>query len=98
MPEGQEVETEKLHEAIHEELQKEGGGFLRAVALSTALLAALAAIASLYAGGTVKRGLEARDSGHPAPGRGLRPVGLLPGQGREGGGDRGDRRRLGRRG
>ena len=58
MPEGQEVETEKLHEAIHEELQKEGGGFLRAVALSTALLAALSAIASLYAGGTVNEALR----------------------------------------
>jgi hypothetical protein len=58
MPEGPEVETERLHEAIHEELEKEGGGFLRAVALSTALLAALAAIASLYAGGTVNEALR----------------------------------------
>jgi hypothetical protein len=57
MPEGPEVETEKLHEAIHEELEKEGGAFLRGVALTTALLAALAAIASLQAGATVNEAL-----------------------------------------
>jgi hypothetical protein len=42
MPEGPEVETEKLHEAIHEELEKEGGRLLRTIALTAALLAALA--------------------------------------------------------
>jgi hypothetical protein len=57
MPEGPEVETENLHEAIHEELEKEGGAFLRGVALTTALLAALAAIASLQAGSTVNEAL-----------------------------------------
>lgn len=57
MPEGPEVETERLHEAIHEELEKEGGTFLRRIALSTALLAALAAIASLQAGATVNQAL-----------------------------------------
>ncbi len=44
MPEGPEVETEKLHEVIHEELEHEGGSFLRNIALTTAILAALAAI------------------------------------------------------
>ncbi len=58
MPEGPEVETERLHEAIHEELEREGGSFLRNVALTTALLAALAAIASLRAGGTVNEALR----------------------------------------
>ena len=58
MPEGPEVETEKLHEAIHEELEKEGGTFLRNIALTTAVLAALAAIASLRAGGTVNEALR----------------------------------------
>ena len=58
MPEGPEVETEKLHEAIHEELEREGGSFLRNVALTTALFAALAAIASLRAGGTVNEALR----------------------------------------
>jgi hypothetical protein len=57
MPEGPEVETEKLHEAIHEELEREESGFLRTIALSTALLAALAAIASLRAGATVNEAL-----------------------------------------
>jgi hypothetical protein len=58
MPEGPEIETEKLHETIHEELEREGGGFLRNIALTTALLAALAAIASLRAGGTVNEALR----------------------------------------
>ena len=57
MPEGPEIETEKLHEAIHEELHKEGGRFLHAIALSTAILAALAALASLRAGATVNEAL-----------------------------------------
>jgi hypothetical protein len=57
MPEGPEVETEKLHEAIHEELEKEGGTLLRTIALSTALLAALAALGSLRAGATVNEAL-----------------------------------------
>ncbi len=57
MPEAPEVETEKLHEAIHEELEREGGDLLRRVALTTACLAALAAIASLQAGGTVNEAL-----------------------------------------
>jgi hypothetical protein len=57
MPEGPEVETENLHEAIHEELEKDGGTFLKRIALTTAILAALAAIASLYAGATVNEAL-----------------------------------------
>jgi hypothetical protein len=57
MPEGPEVETENLHEAIHEELEREGGSLLRTIALTTALLAALAAIASLRAGATVNEAL-----------------------------------------
>jgi len=59
MPEEPEVETEKLHEAIKEEMEKEkaGGAFLRRIALTTAVLAALAAIASLLAGSTVNGAL-----------------------------------------
>lgn len=57
MPEEQEVETEQLREAVKEELEREGGAFLKRVALTTALLAALAAIASLEAGGTVNEAL-----------------------------------------
>ena len=57
MPEGPEVDTDKLHEAIHEEMEKEEGGFLRHIALTTAVLAAFAAIAALKAGSTVNEAL-----------------------------------------
>jgi hypothetical protein len=57
MPEGPEIEMEKLHESIHEELEKEGGALLRSIALTTALLAVLAALASLRAGATVNEAL-----------------------------------------
>ena len=57
MPEGPELETEKLHEAIQEEMEKEGGGFLRAIALTTGVLAAFAAVAALQAGSTVNEAL-----------------------------------------
>lgn len=57
MPEEPEIETEKLHEAIHEELEKGGGSFIRSIALTTALLAALAALSSLEAGATVNEAL-----------------------------------------
>ena len=57
MPEGPEVETENLREAIQEEMEKEGGSFLRQIALTTALLAVAAAIASLRAGATVNEAL-----------------------------------------
>ena len=57
MPEGPEVETERLTEAIQEKVEREGGGFLRTIALSTALFAAIAAIAALRAGATVNEAL-----------------------------------------
>lgn len=57
MPEGPEIDTDKLREAIDEELEHEGGNLLRGIALSTALFAAMAAIASLEAGGTVNEAL-----------------------------------------
>lgn len=53
MPEGQEIETENLHEAIKEELEREGGSFLRQIAITTAILAVFAALASLQAGTTI---------------------------------------------
>jgi hypothetical protein len=55
MPEEIEVDTDKLREKIDEEIEAKGGGarMLRLTALSTAVLAALAAIASLKAGATV---------------------------------------------
>lgn len=57
MPEEPEVETERLHEEIHEELEREGGSLLKAIALTTALFAALAAVSALRAGGTVNEAL-----------------------------------------
>ena len=50
MPEEPEVPTEHLHETIHEQAEKEGRTWILAVALSTAILAVLAAITSLLAG------------------------------------------------
>jgi hypothetical protein len=57
MPEGPEVETEKLHETIQEETEREGRSLVRVIAVTTALLAVLAAIASLQAGATVNEAL-----------------------------------------
>jgi hypothetical protein len=60
MPEGPEIETEKLHEAVEEELEREGGRFLRTIALTTAILAVVAAVAALQAGATVNEALMLR--------------------------------------
>src|SRR5512136_163144 len=57
MPEEAEVETEKLHEAIKEELEREGSAFLKRISLTTAILAVMAALASLRAGATVNTAL-----------------------------------------
>ncbi|MDQ2932406.1 MAG: DUF4337 domain-containing protein [Gemmatimonadota bacterium] len=60
MPEEIEIDTDKLREAIDDEIEKEGKGggrLIRRIALSTAILAALAAIASLEAGATVNEAL-----------------------------------------
>jgi hypothetical protein len=58
MPEGPEVETEKLHEAIAEQVEEHGESrLIRIIALTTSLLAALAALASLRAGATVNEAL-----------------------------------------
>lgn len=57
MPEGPEVDTDKLREAIDEEIEREGGALLRTIAVTTAIFAALAAVASLEAGGTVNEAL-----------------------------------------
>lgn len=57
MPEENEVELDKVREVIDEELEREGGSLLRLIALTTALLAAVAAIASLLAGSSVNEAL-----------------------------------------
>jgi len=57
MPEEPEIDTDKLHERIHEELEREGGALLKTIALTTALFAAIGAVAALLAGGTVNEAL-----------------------------------------
>src|ERR1700694_5836919 len=56
MPES-EIETDKLQEAIHEELEHEGGQLLKRIAITTAIMAAFAAVAALHAGATVNKAL-----------------------------------------
>jgi hypothetical protein len=60
MPEEIEIDTDKLRETIDEEIEREDKGsarLVRWIALTTAILAALAAIASLEAGATVNEAL-----------------------------------------
>jgi hypothetical protein len=54
MPEGPEIETEHLRETIHE---PPSGSLLRNIALTTALFAALGAVAALRAGDAVNEAL-----------------------------------------
>jgi hypothetical protein len=63
MPEEPEIETENIRDGIREELDREGGGFLKRIALTTAILAALAAVAALRAGATVNEALMLRTEG-----------------------------------
>ena len=57
MAETPEIDTDTLRETIDREIEHESSGLLRRIALSTALLAALAAIAALEAGSTVNEAL-----------------------------------------
>ena len=57
MPETPEVDIDKLKETIDEEIEREGGALLRGIALTTAVLAALAAVSALKAGGTANEAL-----------------------------------------
>src|SRR5947208_15777973 len=57
MPEEPEVDTDRLREQIDEEIERGGGALLRRIALTTAVLAAFAAVASLQAGDTVNEAL-----------------------------------------
>jgi hypothetical protein len=57
MPEGPEVDTDKLQENIHDAAEREESRLIRVIALTTSILAALAALASLRAGATVNEAL-----------------------------------------
>jgi hypothetical protein len=59
VPEGPEVDTDKLREQIAEEVEH-GGEFLKRIALTTALLAVFATLAGLKAGGTINEALMLR--------------------------------------
>src|ERR1700730_7185615 len=57
MPDDVEIETENLREAIHEEMERQGESLLKTIAVSTAIFAAIAAVAALKAGGTANEAL-----------------------------------------
>ena len=57
MPEEIEVETETVHETVDEAIEREGNWLLKAIALTTALLAILATIAALRTAATVNEAL-----------------------------------------
>jgi hypothetical protein len=57
VPEAPEIDTDRLHEQIEKELERDGGASLKAIALTTALFAAFAAVAALRAAGTVNEAL-----------------------------------------
>ena len=57
MAESPEIDTDSLRETIDEEIAREDSSLIRGIALTTAVLAALAAIASLQAGSTVNEAL-----------------------------------------
>jgi hypothetical protein len=57
VPESPEIDTDRLHEQIQEEVERDAGASLKAIALTTALFAALAAVAALRAAGTVNEAL-----------------------------------------
>ena len=59
MPEGPEIDTDKVREQIAEEVER-GGAPLRRIALTTALLAVFATLAALKAGGTINSALMLR--------------------------------------
>ncbi len=59
MPEEPEVENAELRDELEEEreIEREGRGLLKAIAVTTALFAALAAVSALLAGGTINEAL-----------------------------------------
>ena len=57
MPEDFEVDSEDVRKVVDEELEREGGSLLKRIALTTAILAAFAAVASLNAGDTANEAL-----------------------------------------
>ena len=54
MPEEPELDMDKLHEEIHEEVEREGGSLLKAIALTTALFAAMAGSSLTVVGNSLR--------------------------------------------
>ncbi len=70
MPEGPELDLDKLRETIDEEIDHAGGGrMLRWISLSTAIIAAFAAVAALRAGDTVNEALSLKTDAAQLQGR-----------------------------
>jgi Domain of unknown function (DUF4337) len=57
VPEVPEIDTDRLHEQIDKEVERDAGASLKAIALTTALFAVLASVAALRAAGTVNEAL-----------------------------------------
>lgn len=57
VPEEMEIETENIHETDHEAIERGSSWLLKAIALTTALRATLAAVAALKASATVNEAL-----------------------------------------
>jgi type II secretory pathway pseudopilin PulG len=57
VPEEMEAQTETVHETVSESIERKGDWLLKAIALTTALLAILATIAALRAAATVNEAL-----------------------------------------
>src|SRR5215475_15585406 len=57
MPEEMEAQTESVHETVNESVERKDDWLLKAIALTTALLAILATIAALRAAATVNEAL-----------------------------------------
>jgi hypothetical protein len=57
MPEEHELDLDKFHEEIHERVEREGDRMLKAIALTTKIYAAFAAVDPLKDEGTVKKAL-----------------------------------------
>lgn len=57
MPEGPEIDTDSVRESIHKHEESTSTPLIKSIALTTALMAALGAVAALRAGDTVNRAL-----------------------------------------
>jgi len=58
VPEDMEVDTENMHETVHEAIERESHWLLKAIALRTALLTTIAAVAALRAGAAARAKLR----------------------------------------